>query len=41
MRSDSNFSDAAKATAQSAAELFGSASQEQKAVEMSWKEVGV
>jgi len=41
LRRDSSFSDAAKGTAQSAAELFGSASQEQKAVEMSWKEVGV
>ncbi len=41
LRRDSNFHDAAKATAQSAAELFGSGGQEQKAIEMSWKEVGV
>jgi Zn-dependent metalloprotease len=41
LKRDSNFSDAAKATAQAAAELFGSSSQEEKSVEMSWKEVGV
>jgi Zn-dependent metalloprotease len=41
LREGSTFADAASDTARSAAELFGTGSQEQRAVEMSWKEVGL
>lgn len=41
IRSNSSFKDAAKATLQSAASLYGSTSNEAKAVKSAWKEVGV
>ena len=41
LKSNASFADAAQATAQAAAILFGAGSAEEQAIKMAWKEVGV